>query len=816
MRCNYLTLNFSIPQIIEICNAELVKGNPEDMVRSVFVDSRFPDLAVGSMFVAIKGQNSDGHDFCKLLAEKGIRFFLVEKKLSLPKECIQFVVYNTIHALQALASAHRSKFKGKVLAITGSNGKTIVKEWIGEVLSDSVSFYKSPKSYNSQVGVPLSVLKAPVDKSIYIFEAGISLRGEMEKLQNILKPNYGVFTHLGSVHAEGFDSLQHKLEEKLKLFLGCEWVLLGNEMLLYKDAIAYLSQNSFQTKVISWSFLNPDSDFLVECKNSIFKIQNYKWEISLKVPYSDSISLSNLSMSAIVSYLLGGKEDVMLSKLANLPSLSLRLELLEGVNNCTIVNDTWTNDPDTLPASIDFLLLHKKNQESIVVLSDFAGTYPEEVYEKTIQTLHHKGIKEVFFIGSIWGQYLKNKVPFVHTCFADTQEFLNSKLVFQNKAILLKGSRKFEMEKIAYTFQHKFHQTQLEINLDNLAYNFNALKSNLNPNTKVMAMVKAFAYGAGNFEVAKHLQFLGADALAVAFADEGIALRKSGITLPIMVLNFEPSQLQPYVQFNLQPSIGSKRQLDSLPDNIPLHLHIELDTGMHRLGFMNEDLEHLVFTLNKKKNLKIEGIYTHLASVENPLDDKRTENQITTFFDIADSISATLNYKPTYHISNSAASIRFQELNSQMVRLGISLYGINPVRNESIHLKPVFRLKTFISQIKTIPQNEGIGYGFEDVSQTNRQIAILPLGYADGFNRKFGLGKNYVFIHGKKAKTLGRICMDMCMVDVSDISCQEGDEVILFETTNQIQEWAELAETIPYEVLTSLSQRIKRVFVSEV
>jgi alanine racemase len=256
--------------------------------------------------------------------------------------------------------------------------------------------------------------------------------------------------------------------------------------------------------------------------------------------------------------------------------------------------------------------------------------------------------------------------------------------------------------------------------------------------------------------------------------------------------------------------------LDSLPDNIPLHLHIELDTGMHRLGFMNEDLEHLVFTLNKKKNLKIEGIYTHLASVENPLDDKRTENQITTFFDIADSISATLNYKPTYHISNSAASIRFQELNSQMVRLGISLYGINPVRNESIHLKPVFRLKTFISQIKTIPQNEGIGYGFEDVSQTNRQIAILPLGYADGFNRKFGLGKNYVFIHGKKAKTLGRICMDMCMVDVSDISCQEGDEVILFETTNQIQEWAELAETIPYEVLTSLSQRIKRVFVSEV
>lgn len=786
------------------------------MVRSVFVDSRFPDFAIGSMFVAIKGRNSDGHVFCKQLADRGVRFFLVEKKLPLPKECIQFVVQNTIEALHSLASYHRSKFNGKVLAITGSNGKTMVKEWIGEVLEDSILYFKSPKSYNSQIGVPLSVLKAPIDKELYIFEAGISLKGEMEKLHHILKPNYGVFTHLGSMHAEGFDNLQHKLEEKLKLFHGCEWVLLGLEMLLCKNAIFYLSQQSSSTKIITWSFSNTESDFKVEYKKSIFKIKNDKWKISVKVPFSDSISLSNLSMSAIVSYLVGGAEALILSKLASLPSLSLRLELLEGINNCTIVNDTWTNDPDTLAASIDFLLLHKKNQDSIVVLSDFAGTYPDGVYEKTIYTLKQKGIKEVFFIGTIWSEYLKNKTPFLHTCFEDTQDFLNAKLVFQNKAILLKGSRKFEMEKIAYTFQHKFHQTQLEIKLDNLAYNFNSLKSNLNPDTKVMAMVKAFAYGAGNFEVAKHLQFLGADALAVAFADEGIALRKSGITLPLMVLNFEPSQIQQYLQYNLQPSVGSKRQLDALPEDIPLHLHIELDTGMHRLGFMSEDLDHLIYTLNKKKNLKIEGIYTHLASAENSLEDKKTENQITVFFEIADKISASLNYKPTYHISNSAASIRFKELNSQMVRLGISLYGINPVESKPINLKPVFRLKTFISQIKTIPKNEGIGYGFEDVSETSRQIAILPLGYADGFNRKFGMGKNSVYINGKKAKTLGRICMDMCMVDVSDISCQEGDEVVLFENSNQIQDWADIAETIPYEILTSLSQRIKRVFVSEV
>lgn len=809
-------MNFSIPQIIEICKAEPIKGQSEDMVRSVFVDSRFPDFAIGSMFVAIKGRNSDGHDFCKQLSESGIRYFLVERKLPLPEECIQFVVQNTIQALQSLAAAHRSKFLGKVLAITGSNGKTMVKEWIGEVLSGSVSFYKSPKSYNSQIGVPLSVLKAPVDKELYIFEAGISLRGEMEKLYRILKPNYGVFTHLGSVHSEGFESLQHKLEEKLKLFYGCEWVLLGKEMLLYQNALSFLSKYSVSTKVITWSFSNPDSDFLVKHEKSIFNIQNEKWNISLKVPYSDSISLSNLSMSAIVSYLVGGNETSILSKLAHLPSLSLRLELIEGVNNCTIVNDTWTNDPDTLSASIDFLLLHKKNQESILILSDFAGTYSEEVYENTIHLLLNKGIKQVFFIGSIWSNYLKSNPSFLYTCFKDTQEFLNSRLGFQNKAILLKGSRKFEMEKIAYAFQHKFHQTQLEINLDNLAYNFSLLKTNLRPNTKVMAMVKAFAYGAGNFEVAKHLQFLGADALAVAFADEGIALRKAGITLPIMVLNFEPSQLQPYIQFNLQPSIGSKRQLDSLPNDISLHIHIELDTGMHRLGFMSEDIEYLVFSLMEKKNLKIEGIYTHLASAENVLDDRQSEKQIRTFFEIADKISSVLNYKPTYHISNSAAAIRFKELNSDMVRLGISLYGINPVTSKSISLKPVFRLKTFISQIKTIPKNEGIGYGFEDVSETSRQIAILPLGYADGFNRKFGMGKNSVYINGKRAKTLGRICMDMCMVDVSDISCQEGDEVVLFENANQIQEWADIAETIPYEILTSLSQRIKRVFVSEV
>ena len=809
-----MAFNFSAQQLAHITDGHWIgEAVPANIFTTVITDSRNYIANPNAIFVAIVGERFDAHDFCVDIASQGQKLFLVEKELNLPSGCSQLLVKNSLIALQQMATAHRLTFKGKVIGITGSNGKTIVKEWLFELLSSKFSTYKSPKSFNSQIGVALSILNANPSYQYYLIEAGISQTGEMEKLAEMIRPEYGIFTHLGQAHSEGFENDEEKFTEKCKLFAFSQKTYFHASQTFSDNA-----RRQLKGKVLEiGSGNNADyktsfdsSDVTIQTKASIYKV---------KCNFSDAISRNNLSMSVCVALDLGVEQEVVSKISARLQNLSMRLELLQGQHNSTIINDTWTNDPDALVHAIDFLTQQRKQNKSCLIVSDFPEATPQSVYSKIAELINQKELDSFVGIGPLWKEN-QGLINITEKYFYDsTSQFLENILptTFANTAILIKGSRRFELDKIANRLQLKTHQTVLEINLDNLAYNFHLLRNRVKPSTKIMAMVKAFAYGSGNYEVAKLLSHHNVDYLAVAYVDEGVELRNAGINTPILVLNPELNDIQKLADFELEPAIGSFLQLEYLlKSNKPLKIHLELDTGMHRLGFQSFEKEKLVATLKQSSQVIVQGIFTHLAASDEVSKDKQTQSQISDFDKFSRFIMSELGINPLLHVSNSTGAIRFAEAGGHMVRLGISLYGIDPSATIQSELKNVFTFKTHITQIKKVQAGEGIGYGFHDATNQNREIAIIAVGYADGFNRHFSQGKQYVLVNNQQAFVVGNVCMDMTMIDVTNLQCNEGDEVILFGETLSVQQWANKLYTIPYEILTSISQRVRRVFVSEV
>lgn len=821
---------YNIQKISEILQAEALIGNPIEEIEHILTDSRKVIHAEKSLFFALVGQRHNGHKFIKELYEKGVRNFVIsDKTVSVPENCNVLIVKNTLDALQKLAAYHRKQFNLPVIAITGSNGKTVVKEWLYQLLKDDKNIVRSPKSYNSQIGVPLSVWQINKEHELGIFEAGISFPGEMEKLQKIIQPNIAIFTNIGEAHAENFNSIEDKISEKIKLFTLPEVIIYCKDYSLIHEAIKKIYPNK---KTIVWS-KKSKADLQIakiEKKNNKCFIQgiyqNHFTEIT--IPFNDEASIENAINCWVCLLHLGVNEDIISERMKHLSPIEMRLELKEGINNCSIVNDSYSSDVISLNIALDFISQQKQHEKRTVILSDIlqSGKTEDALYKEVALMLEQRNISRLIGIGEAISRQ-KHLFKQESWFYKNTEDFIRhfNHALFQNEVILLKGARPFGFEQIVKYLQQKAHETVLEINLNAIINNYNYYKSKLKPDTKLMVMVKAFSYGSGSFEIANILQFNHADYLAVAYADEGIELRKAGITLPIMVMNPELHSYDSMIKYQLEPEIFSFRVLHlfaealqrniNLLNNKPFPIHIKLDTGMHRLGFEEFDLNELIIRLKNNKQIKIQSVFSHLAGSDDSNLDNFTHHQINLFKKMSAEIQMHFNYPILRHILNSAGISRFPEAQFEMVRLGIGLHGIGANEYDQSFLQQVSRLKTTISQIKHVKKGDTVGYGRKGIADKDITIATVPIGYADGYNRKLSNGNGYMLVNGEKAPIIGNVCMDMCMLNVSGINCKEGDEVIVFGEELPVTILAEQLNTIPYEILTSISRRVKRIYYQE-
>ncbi len=817
-----ITACYTIQQIASILGVKAHLVNPDREISILLTDSRKITDVKKSLFIALS-ERRDGHFFIKELYQKGIRNFLVSEKLLLSdySDANIIVVDDTLKALQNLAAYHRKRFHYPVIGITGSNGKTMVKEWLFQLLSADYDIVRSPKSYNSQLGVPLSVWQMNDNYNLAIFEAGISTIDEMTALENIIKPNIGVLTHIGSAHDEGFKNTDEKINEKLKLFTNADVLICTAEY--HKD---YLK--NYRGKLFSWSFNQPaDLQIITHTftfgKTEITAI--YLGDvIKIVIPFTDQASIENSVICWSVLLQKKVNQQVIEDRMLHLQTVKMRLELKNGINNCSVIDDSYNSDFSSLEIALNFLDQQKQHSQKTLILSDIyqTGIKGEILYDKVANLLENKQIKKFIGIGENLFKY-QNLFPKGSLFFIDTQSFLNvlPKLEFNNETILLKGARNFQFEKISKLLTQKLHETVLEINLNALEQNLNYYKTKLSSDTKIMAVVKAFSYGSGSFEIANHLQHHKVDYLAVAYADEGVALRKSGITMPIMVMSPDIFAFEAIVKHHLEPEIYSFRILKSFLEYINQNknenypVHIKLDTGMHRLGFNADDINELTKFLTDHPKLIVKSVFSHLAASETVLHDNYTIFQINLFKSLTSILESGLSYNFIKHLSNTSAISRWPQAKFDMVRLGIGLYGIDSVENEQSNLQNVGTLKTSISQIKILKPGETVGYNRKGILPNGGKIATVKIGYADGYPRLLGNGKGKMFINGKVAPTIGGICMDMCMLDITDIDAAEGDEVIVFDSNVTIKEMAESLETIPYEILTNISQRVKRIYYYE-
>lgn len=828
---------YTIQKINEILagKGESVLFKKEAPIENILLDSRQLNNPGETLFFAIVSNRNDGHKFIAGLIEKGVKSFVVNHIPTTIETagCNFIVVADTLAALQKLCAFHRSQFKLPVIAITGSNGKTVVKEWAYQLLKDDKHIVRSPKSYNSQIGVPLSVWQINEEHELGIFEAGISMLNEMEKLQKVIQPTIGIFTNIGQAHAENFDSLDQKVGEKLQLFTGCKSLIYCKDYVPIHESIVQ-SKHFPQTKFFTWSKkLKADLQIARINKRQeeteIQGIYNNNF-ISVAIPFTDEASIENAIHCWSLLLMLEYDNDTIADRMKHLAPVAMRLELKEGINDCSIINDSYNSDIGSLSIALDFLNQQKQYSKKTVILSDIlqSGKSDEVLYDEVAKLVHHKGVTKLIGIGeSIEKQAAKFNIEKVF--YKSTKDFLQNFPLnsFHKESVLLKGARSFGFEQISKILQQKAHETVLEINLNALTHNLNYYRGKLSKGTKLMAMVKASSYGSGSFEIANVLQHHGVDYLAVAYADEGIELRKAGITLPIMVMNPEEQSYNAMIQYNLEPEIFSFRVLGLFEEAIKkyhfesassevLHpVHIKLDTGMHRLGFEEKELNELIIRFKNNKNIVIKSVFSHLAASDSAEHDSFTQMQIQKFKTWSEQITSHFSYKIDKHILNSTGISRFPDAQFDMVRLGIGLYGIPQTEEEKRNLVNVSALKTTISQIKIIPAGESIGYARSSITDKEIKIATLPIGYADGLNRKLSNGKGRVYIQDKPASIVGRVCMDMCMVDITDIHANEGDEVIIFNTNHPIQDLARELETIPYEVLTNVSARVKRVYYHE-
>ena len=822
----------SLSQISAVIEGKFLseQSTPEYQISLISIDSRTIFDPESSLFFALKSERNNGHQYIGDLVRMGVKAFVIsENTVDLVNfsDCSFLVVPDTLAALQKLAAWHRSNFDIPVVGITGSNGKTIVKEWLFELLQTK-SLIRSPKSYNSQVGVPLSVWNLSENFELAIFEAGISKPGEMQNLAEIIRPTIGILTNIGEAHQDGFVSKKEKLDEKLKLFNSCQSLIYCKDQELVSQRIQEM-EFSQPLKLIAWSFRDEHADlYFRQTKNDTGVTVTTEFEgriYQVEFPFQNEANLENAGhcLAFILSQNLAEAEVLALFR--TLQPVAMRLEMKEGINNCLLINDYYNSDINSLQIALDFLNNHARPpyQRKVVILSDIqqAGIPDSQLYQEVARFLHLN--KTGFLIGigpNIRKQAHQFELP--AEFYESVDQFLESVEPerFSRDCILLKGAREFHFERISSVFQKKYHQTVLEIDLNSLVDNLNFFKQAVRPETRIMVMVKAFSYGSGMAEIARILQFHKVDYLAVAVADEGIELRQAGIGLPILVMNPEGHSFENMIEFRLEPNIYSEEIFDSFRKVLQQHavvhypIHVKLDTGMHRLGFDSaEKVELLAQKLQVQEQMVVRSVFSHLAAADESMHDEFTMDQILNFQKLSSVISNNLPYKIIRHILNSAGIERFPEFQFEMVRLGIGLYGVSANGNQQI--KSISRLKTCISQIRSVPSGETVGYGRKGVVTKDAQVAVLPIGYADGYDRRLSNGVGKVFVNGEIVPVIGNICMDMCMIDVTGLQVAVGDEVELMGENIRVNELAGSIGTISYEILTGISQRVKRIYLQE-
>lgn len=813
----------TISDIARLLKANITITN-DYTIDTVCIDSRYVSASNNILFVALDGKRIDGHVFIADLYRRGVRCFITREDYQpeIPAPGAVFVRCSSpLRALQAIAAHQRSLFSSTVLAVTGSNGKTIVKEWISHLLVPFVPLTKSPKSFNSQIGVPLSVLGLNAQSELGVFEAGISYPGEMAVLSQIIQPTIGVFTNLGNSHQQNFANSAQKLDEKLKLFSSCSTILFCADATEAASEI----QNRFSDKqLISWS----SAGNLASAEVKI-ALLNKKTAISVSfngtlsefvIPFTDRPSIEN-AVTAFLSAKTVKPDADFTEMLATLPQVEMRLNYVEGVRNSLLINDCYSSDLESIHAAVQTLGEQKAKDRKVVILSDF--DFPAErkpaILEAILGQLEQIGTDALHFISVTDVKLPKIAIPVFK--YRSTQEFIAQIRMheYADSCVLIKGSRQYMFEQIVKKLEKSAHQTVLEVNLSAIANNLAYFKNLLAPQTKVMTMVKGYSYGSGDYEIAELLSSRKVDYLAVAFVDEGIVLRQKGVSLPIAVMNPEVENYSAMIDYMLEPEVYSINSLQRLLDETRMYssaaikIHIKLDTGMHRLGFEAKDLPALLEILHRHKWIQVVSVFSHLACADDPALDQFTHQQADTFITGATFIEQSLGYTVIKHLLNSPGTERFPQYQFDMVRLGIGIYGISALPDKK--LEHISTLKTIISQIRAVGAGETVGYSRKGKVKEDTRIGVLPIGYADGLDRRFSNGTGKVLINGQLAPIIGNVCMDACMVDLGSIPAAEGDEAVIFSENLPISTLAEQIGTIPYEILTNVSKRVKRIYYQE-
>ena len=821
-------MSISIENITNLLNAKRI-GDADAQIDWILTDSRSLCFAEETLFFALKTKRNDGHKYIPELYERGVRNFVVS---DLPQNVDAYADANFLQtdsplkALQKLAEKHRMQFDVPVVGITGSNGKTVVKEWLYQLLNGERIVTRSPRSYNSQIGVPLSVWLMNEKTEVAIFEAGISEMGEMEALHSIIRPTIGVLTNIGGAHQENFYSLTDKCMEKLTLFKNCDVVVYDGDNELISNCV---SKSLFGAREIAWSKHDNERPLFVERvrKEEASTTIRYRYlgmPNEYTIPFIDDASIENsLHCLAVALYMMVPAEEIT-RRMALLEPVAMRLEVKEGKNNCTLINDSYNSDFASLDIALNFMLRRSEDEgrKRTLILSDLLETGQSDklLYRQVADLVQTRGVDKIIGVGegiSSAASRFDMEKYFFHT----TEELLASDMLPQlrDEVILIKGSRQFHFDDITERLELKVHETILEINLNALVDNLNHYRSKLKPDTKMVCMVKASAYGAGSYEIAKTLQDHRVDYLAVAVADEGSELRKAGITSSIIIMNPELTSFKTLFDYKLEPEVYNFHLLNELikaaekegVTNFPIH--IKLDTGMHRLGFAPSEVPELIRRLKRQSAVIPRSVFSHLVGSDSTQFDAFTRRQIETFEQATEELQSAFPHKILRHICNTAGIARYPGAQFDMVRLGVGLYGVDPFANRMLH--NVSTLKTTILQIRDVPQEETVGYSRKGRLDRDSRIAAIPIGYADGLNRHLGNGRAWCLVNGRRAPYVGNICMDVCMIDVTDIDCKEGDKVIIFGEGLPVTELAEILDTIPYEILTSVSTRVKRVYYQD-
>ena len=827
-------MNYSVSHITRIVSAEGIVVN-DIFVEHLLLDSRKIYSPASSLFFAIKGVRRDGHQFIPELYKRGVRNFVIssETEVAVYPDANFLLVDDSLVALQQLATYHRQQFTIPVIGITGSNGKTIVKEWLYQLLHEDYNIVRSPKSYNSQIGVPLSVWQMNEQHELAIFEAGISQQSEMNRLERMIRPTIGILTNIGEAHSEGFVDNEHKFREKISLFKNCN-AIIGKETDFEgrKDVIDMLGE---KLNLMTWG-VDEQCYFVVEntersSGGTNITIRRGSVECKFNIPYTDEASVDNSITCCCYLLLQKYNTSLIAERMRKLHPVNMRLELKKGINHCSIINDSYSADLSSLEIALNFLDQQSAGDKKTTILSDFLqSSLPDDVlYGQILESLNKHKVSRVIGIGEKISANLRHlsagtEERLLIELYASTEAFIHHfrSSNFKEETILVKGARTFAFEQIVQLLEQKAHQTVLEINLNAIAHNLKEYQKILKPSTKVMAMVKAFAYGSGGAEIAGILQYHKVDYLGVAYADEGVELRKAGITLPIMVMNTEENAFESIVEHNLEPELYSFELLQAFDNYLQQEglqqypVHIEIETGMNRLGFATGDMDKLAMALLSTSSFKVQSVFSHMAASEEAGQDEFTLQQFQLFNKAADELQDKLGYSFIKHISNSAAAIRHPEMQMDMIRLGIGLYGVDSSASGKLNLQTVATLKSTIAQLKYLKKGESVSYNRKGMIEKDSLIATIRIGYADGFPRRLGNGIGKVWVKNKLAPVIGTVCMDMFMIDVTDIpGVREGDDVIIFGSQLSVQDVAKWANTIPYEIMTSVSQRVKRVYFEE-